>query len=54
MKTMTVLSLLSTWNGNVCIFGTEVAKIQFNTVTSDLGGFFGMGGVGGYDGVHRH
>lgn len=36
------------------IFNIEVAKIQFNTRTSDLGGFFSVGEVGGHDGVHRH
>jgi hypothetical protein len=28
------------------IFNTEVAKMQFNTRTSDLGGLFGVGEVG--------
>jgi len=36
------------------IFNIEVAKIQFNTRTSDLGGFFSVGQLGGHDGVHRH
>jgi hypothetical protein len=36
------------------IFNIEVAKIQFNTRTSDLGGFFSVGGIGGHDGVQRH
>jgi hypothetical protein len=36
------------------IFNTEVAKIQFNKRTSDLEEFFGVGEVGGRDGVHRH
>jgi hypothetical protein len=34
------------------IFNTEVAKIQFNTRASDLGGFFSVGELGGHDGVH--